>query len=112
MKYGSLGFNSFGYQAGCAYANGTLEEAQASPNARRYLCTPEDGGQYVCTHDHVSSAFCFSEKEDYEFHFSASEGLQDINVVGLSKIAPRISEFYVATSIMQKTLNRVLARAQ
>lgn len=82
MKYGSQGFNSFGYKAGCAFANGTVDEALASPDATRYLCMPEDGGQFVCTHDHVSSAFCYIEVEDYMHYFIGSEGFQDIQVVG------------------------------
>lgn len=82
MKYGTMGFNSFGYQGGCAFANGTVEEARASPEASRYICKPEDAGQFVCTHDHVASAFCFDEDiEDYDYSISHTEGLQDIRTV-------------------------------
>lgn len=49
----------------------------------RYICKPKDAAQYVCTHDHVSSAMCYNEDyEDYNWNiFGYSEGLQDIRTV-------------------------------
>ena len=52
------------------FANGTVEEAQASPPAARYLCGPEDKNVFQCTADHSASAFCFDfltiQTEDIE----------------------------------------------
>ena len=61
MKYGSGGFNSYGYQAGCAFVNGTQEEAQADPAAARYLCTREQVGTKQCFHDFSGEGVCLAE---------------------------------------------------
>lgn len=60
MKYGSAGFNSYGYKAGCAFAAGTFEEAEASPAASRYLCAPEQELQQACLHDFSGNGVCVS----------------------------------------------------
>ena len=47
MKYGSAGFSAYGYHAGCAFANGTYEEALADPNAAQFLCTEEQAAAFT-----------------------------------------------------------------
>lgn len=53
--YNSYGFNSFGYQGGCAFANATAEEAKADESARRYLC---ESAEFECSHDQSGSHVC------------------------------------------------------
>ena len=60
MKYGSAGFNSFGYKAGCAFALGTYAEAMASPKAAQYLCPEDMDRRYMCLHDHSGDGVCHS----------------------------------------------------
>lgn len=56
VKYGSAGFNTFGYQAGCEFATGAFQEAMAVPAAARYLC--EELDKEGCTHDLSTHGTC------------------------------------------------------
>lgn len=56
VKYGSAGFNTYGYKAGCAFAAGGFSEALEDPAAARYLCA--EGGVQACTHDSASEGVC------------------------------------------------------
>eukprot|EP00892_Ulva_mutabilis_P005909 jgi/Ulvmu1/3690/UM017_0106.1 len=58
VKYGSGGFNSYGFQAGCAFVMGTFEEALADPAAARYLCRPGDSESIACFHDFSGQGVC------------------------------------------------------
>lgn len=58
MKYGSGGFNSYGYQAGCPFVNGTTEDALADPVAGQFLCLPEDAGNSACFRDFSGQGVC------------------------------------------------------
>ena len=68
VKYGSAGFDSYGYQAGCAFATGSFEEVTEDPLAARYLCSEENlavhlatSGQVFgkqCTYNHASEGYC------------------------------------------------------
>eukprot|EP00892_Ulva_mutabilis_P009761 jgi/Ulvmu1/7157/UM034_0064.1 len=60
VKYGSAGFNSYGYKAGCAFALGTFAEAMAEPDAARYLCPASMDTRYTCLHDFSGDGVCFS----------------------------------------------------
>lgn len=60
MLYGSGGFNSFGYQGGCAFSDGRFDEAIQSPAAARYLCQPQESttNDLFCFHDASGSGQC------------------------------------------------------
>lgn len=60
VKYGSAGFNSFGYKAGCEFALGTYAEAMAVPEAAQYLCPKDMDKRYMCLHDHSGDGVCYS----------------------------------------------------
>lgn len=62
MKYGSAGFNSFGYKAGCEFALGTYKEAMAVPAAKQYLCPAAMDKRYVCLHDFAGDGVCHGDK--------------------------------------------------
>jgi hypothetical protein len=40
VKYGSGGFSSYGYGAGCGFAMGDIQQASTGPGAR-HVCTPQ-----------------------------------------------------------------------
>ena len=42
VKYGSSGFNPFGWKAGCAFATGTPAEMRNSPEAAMFVCGADD----------------------------------------------------------------------
>eukprot|EP00892_Ulva_mutabilis_P001828 jgi/Ulvmu1/11646/UM008_0050.1 len=58
VKYGSGGFNSYGWQGGCEFANGTFRSAFEDPAAKRYLCSPRQFREYVCLHDFSGDGTC------------------------------------------------------
>jgi hypothetical protein len=66
VKYGSAGFNVFGYKGGCEMATGSFSTAIQAPNAARYLCDHSlvyNGGTIlpqnrVCMHDYSSGGLC------------------------------------------------------
>ena len=62
VKYGSAGFNSYGYQAGCEFATrGTsFAQALAIPSAAQYLC-PAATPELSCHHDFSGSGSCTAE---------------------------------------------------
>lgn len=60
MLYGSQGFSSYGYQAGCAFATASFETAIVDPDAARYLCPVQDTNRLFCEHDHSVSGVCFA----------------------------------------------------
>lgn len=72
VKYGSGGFNTNGYQAGCAYVNGTFEDALADPVAGRFLCSPDDDESESCFSDFSGQGVCRIGPrffgEDYNFY--------------------------------------------
>ena len=59
VKYGSAGFNLFGYQGGCEFSLGTYEDALASPLAARYLCTRSEALKSVCLDDYSGEGVCY-----------------------------------------------------
>lgn len=61
VKYGSGGFNAYGYQAGCTFVNGTTEEALEEPAAARFLCERDEVGTRQCFHDFSGQGICLSE---------------------------------------------------
>ena len=62
VKYGSAGFNSYGYKGGCAFAQGTYAEMMADPAASRYLCPKSMDSRYMCLHDFSGDGVCFSSE--------------------------------------------------
>ena len=62
VKYGSQGFNHFGYLGGCEFALGTYAEAEAAPLAARYLCPPEKELQLECLYDHSGDGICHGQR--------------------------------------------------
>lgn len=56
VKYGSAGFLSFGYQAGCNFVDGRF--ASEDPDSARYLCSSEPRGKLLCQHDHSTAGVC------------------------------------------------------
>eukprot|EP00892_Ulva_mutabilis_P009759 jgi/Ulvmu1/7155/UM034_0062.1 len=58
VKYGSAGFNSYGYHAGCEFAMGTFEEAIEAPAAQPFLCPAMNLGRSACLPDHTAEAAC------------------------------------------------------
>ena len=60
VKYGSAGFNSYGYKGGCAFAQGTFQEAYNSPASSRYLCSGDKGSEHACLHDFSGDGFCLT----------------------------------------------------
>lgn len=62
MKYGSGGFASYGYQAGCSFVMGTFDEALADPAASRYLCPPANSGTIACFHDFSGQGLCQAQR--------------------------------------------------
>eukprot|EP00892_Ulva_mutabilis_P005907 jgi/Ulvmu1/3689/UM017_0105.1 len=63
VKYGSGGFNSYGYQAGCTFVMGTFEEALADPAAARYLCPIADNRTISCFHDFSGQGRCRAQRK-------------------------------------------------
>lgn len=60
VKYGSAGFDTFGYRAGCEFAAGTAADAALAPAAQPNLCTAAQRGRRQCTPDHSAVGFCES----------------------------------------------------
>lgn len=60
VKYGSAGFNLFGYQGGCNFSLGSYDDALASPSAARYLCTQEEALSFACLHDYSGEGVCYA----------------------------------------------------
>ena len=62
MKYGSAGFNSYGYRAGCEFATRgtTFAQALAIPSAAQYLC-PAATLEQSCHHDFSGSGSCAAD---------------------------------------------------
>lgn len=60
VKYGSMGFNVFGYQGGCEFALGTFAEALSTPQSARYLCSEDQSLQLECLHDYSGDGVCFA----------------------------------------------------
>ena len=58
VLYGSQGFSSYGYQGGCTFATGSVQQALAVPEASRYLCAETDATRLYCEHDHSVSGIC------------------------------------------------------
>ena len=58
VRYGSAGFNSYGYQAGCTFVTGTFDEVLADADGSRFLCPPEDDGAIRCFHDLSGQGVC------------------------------------------------------
>lgn len=56
VKYGSAGFNGYGYQGGCAFATGQFATALADPEASRFLCL--ERGLVACHHDFSGVGVC------------------------------------------------------
>eukprot|EP00892_Ulva_mutabilis_P005911 jgi/Ulvmu1/3692/UM017_0109.1 len=63
VKYGSGGFSSYGYQAGCSFVMGTFEEALADPAAARYLCPRAMSGSISCFHDFSGQGICRAARQ-------------------------------------------------
>jgi hypothetical protein len=57
VKYGSQGFNLFGYQAGCSFSLGTYAQAALNPVSDRYLCP--QGAALSCVHDLSGEGVCY-----------------------------------------------------
>lgn len=71
VKYGSAGFNPYGYQAGCAFVSGTFQEALQDPMASPFLCQPDTLGNISCLSDFSGPGIClppqaFDNKQDYD----------------------------------------------
>lgn len=60
MKYGSQGFNLFGYKGSCNFSLGTYDDALASPDAARYLCEESQALERVCLNDYSGEGICYS----------------------------------------------------
>lgn len=58
VKYGSAGFNAYGYKGGCAFANGTAEQALADPAAAQYLCPAAQEDTVGCVYDSSGVGEC------------------------------------------------------
>jgi hypothetical protein len=72
VKYGSGGFNVFGYKGGCEMATGSFSTAIQAPNAARYLCDHSLVYNYdiglvpknrICMHDYSSGGVCWLNDE-------------------------------------------------
>eukprot|EP00892_Ulva_mutabilis_P005906 jgi/Ulvmu1/3688/UM017_0104.1 len=78
VKYGSGGFNSYGFQAGCTFVTGTFEEALADPAAARYLCPPANEENIACFHDFSGQGQCRAQRmangETYDDLFTVDMG--------------------------------------
>eukprot|EP00892_Ulva_mutabilis_P008327 jgi/Ulvmu1/5867/UM025_0129.1 len=61
VKYGSAGWNSYGYAGGCAFAEGTRKDALADPMAARYLCSESQDWDFMCLHDFSGDGICMSD---------------------------------------------------
>lgn len=61
VKYGSAGWNSYGYQGGCEFASGSKSQAMKDPKARRYLCSESQDWDFMCTHDFTGDGVCISD---------------------------------------------------
>jgi hypothetical protein len=59
VKYGSQGFNGFGYQGGCNFSLGTYQEALSSPLSARYLCNQSEALANACLYDFSGEGICF-----------------------------------------------------
>lgn len=60
VKYGSQGFNLYGYKGGCNFSLGTYDDALASPDAARYLCEESQALERVCLNDYSGDGICLS----------------------------------------------------
>eukprot|EP00892_Ulva_mutabilis_P009758 jgi/Ulvmu1/7154/UM034_0061.1 len=58
VKYGSAGFNSFGYNAGCEFAMGPAEAVADAAAAQPYLCTASQARSLQCMHDASAIGVC------------------------------------------------------
>lgn len=67
MLYGSQGFSSYGYQAGCDFATGTAAQALADPNGARYLCPGPDNSRLICLNDHSGGGVCVAPRSNDGF---------------------------------------------
>lgn len=77
VKYGSGGFNTYGYQAGCPFVNGTTEDALADPIASQFLCSAAEVGNVSCFHDFSGQGVCIPLRK------FAEEAYDDIFTVDL-----------------------------
>lgn len=79
VVYGSQGFQSYGYMGGCAFANGTVQEALQEPSASRFLCNGQRA--YECTHNFAGIGQCTRDdgnmSDDYEYY----EGFDIVDTV-------------------------------
>jgi hypothetical protein len=60
VKYGSAGFNPYGYKGGCNFALGNYDTAIADPASSRYLCNRSDSRSIVCLFDFSGEGVCGS----------------------------------------------------
>ena len=60
VKYGSSGFNPYGYKAGCGFAEADFATALLSPTAEQYLCNPTDNVLVKCNFEHSAPGFCWA----------------------------------------------------
>lgn len=79
VKYGSAGFDAYGYHAGCSFATGSFEEAKQDPQSARFLCNGEEHVLAVhestgealisskCTFDHAGQGYCIPAENDDGF---------------------------------------------
>lgn len=58
VKYGSGGFTTYGWQAGCSFVNGSFYDAMKEPTASQFLCDRSHVGLYECLHDFSGDGVC------------------------------------------------------
>lgn len=75
VKYGSAGFNSFGYKGGCEFSTGSYSSAIAAPAASRYLCPNGNAydrsagvldKNYGCLHDLSGDGVCWNYANSWD----------------------------------------------
>lgn len=68
VKYGSGGFTTYGWQAGCSLVNGSYWAALQDPSAEQFLCDSSHNGLFECLHDFSGDGVCQSPWESQGFY--------------------------------------------
>lgn len=76
VKYGSSGFNPYGYKAGCGFAEFDFATALLSPTAEQYLCNPTDNVLVKCNFEHSAPGYCVADPTQNGFIQANSVRLQ------------------------------------
>lgn len=105
VKYGSAGFNSYGYRGGCTFVFGTFDEVLADPVASRFVCPPEEIGTIRCFDDYSGQGVCRPlkkfDQETYEDLFVVDTSLYQVRRCCVPSPPPSRSTVLCRTAVSE-----------